>query len=284
VPAGTSVSFITNAASIVNPTVTSTAGIATATLLTEGVVPPTGIVTVLAFTRGEETFFDNNGNGKFDCAGMVLPPCVGSGIDTIVTDDVLEPFIDFRPLPALLATPLGLPDDTACTLPAPSSQCNGTFDKNKPFELFVDNGMTDGLWDAQGTSGIWDNNIFVYGTAPVTFSGPLVSPVVSPTTFDIPNLGEQAFTLEVHDDLFNPLVGGSQISVTSSFGKITGGDITVPDGSSFNQLVDGLTRFHFVLSSTDTLQVIPPQATSIIVTITSQNGTGTFVVASGIID
>jgi len=214
---------------------------------------------------------------------MTLPPCVGSGIDTIRNDAVPEPFIDFRPLPPSLA-PAGQPNDSSCTIPAPSSLCNNAFDPNAPFELFIDSGTTNERWDIEGTQGVWDNNIFVYASTPVTFSGPLVTPVVSPTTFSIPNLGEQLFTLEVHDDLFNPLVGGSTIAITSSFGKITGGSIEIPDGHSFNRLVDGLTRFSFVLSSTDEFQQLPPQTTSIVVTIDSTNGTGTFVVASGTVD
>jgi hypothetical protein len=51
VPPGTAVSFISNGASVVNPSPTDATGQASATLLTEGEVPPSGIVTVLAFTR-----------------------------------------------------------------------------------------------------------------------------------------------------------------------------------------------------------------------------------------
>jgi hypothetical protein len=274
VPPGTAVSFITNAASVVNPTTTDSSGVATATLLTEGVVPPTGIVTVLAFTRGEESFLDNNGNGRFDCVNDGEPPCA-SAVDTVLTDDIPEPFIDFRPLP---------PNDSACSISVPSPVCNNMFDSGKPFELFVDSGTHDGIWDAQGTTGMWDNNIFVYGSIPVTFSGHLVTPVASPTSFAIPDGGSAFFTLEVHDDLRNPLVGGSMINVSANAGTVTGGSITVPDGQSFNQLIDGLTRFGFVLADATPGDTNPPQAVSVTVTVTSPNGTGTFVVASGTID
>ncbi len=275
VPAGTAVSFITNAASVVNPTTTSSAGVATATLLSEGQVPPTGIVTVLAFTRGEEAFLDNNGNGRFDCAGTTTPPCAGSGVDSILTDAVPKPFIDFRPYPPL---------DTGCLIPAPSNFCNNRFDINTPFELFVDTGSLDGVWGPQGTPGIWDSNIFVFAATPVTFSGDLVTPTASPTTFTIANGGSQAFILDVHDDLVNPLVGGSAIGVSVNGGQVVGGDIVVPDGQSFNQLVSGLTRFGFVVADGDAADTDPPQAASVVVKVTSPNGTGTFVVASGTID
>jgi hypothetical protein len=285
VPPETSVSFVTNAASVVDPKVTNSSGVATATLLSEGVVPPTGIVTVLGFTRGEESFLDNNGNGKFDCSPEPNPPC-HSEIDSLgpvvdghaIFDDTSEPFIDFRPL-----------DDGQCTVAPPSNLCNDMFDADVPLETFVDsneNGLFDSLRPApagngfgQGTDGLWDNNIFVWDAIPVTFSGPLVTPVASPTSFAVPIGGSQLFTIEVHDDLLNPIVGGSTISVSSAVGTISGGSITVPDGESFNQIVDGLTRFSFVLSAGE--NVGPPVNTSIVVTISSPNGNGTFVVASG---
>ena len=221
VPPQTSVSFITNAASVVDPIVTNSSGVASATLLSEGVVPPTGIVTVLAFTRGEESFLDNNGNGKFDCFPEANPPC-HSLIDSLGPNDELdnnpEPAIDFRPLPSSLEPDPGK-NDSACTVPAPSELCNNKFDVNKPFELFVDSN-TNGMFDSpppnatgngfgQGTNGEWDNNIFVWSAIPVTFSGHLVTPIAAPTSFSIPVGGSQAFTLEVHDDLLNPLAGGS---------------------------------------------------------------------------
>lgn len=267
VPPGTSVSFTTNAASVVNPTTTTSAGVATATLQSEGIVPPTGIVTVLAFTRGEESFFDNNGNGIFDAG------------DAVITDNLPEPFIDFRPLP-----PPAVINDSACTEAAPSALCNKMFDPSKAFERFVDVNA-NGSWDTQGTSGAWDNDIFVFGTFPVTFSGPLVTPVASPTSFAISNGGAQLFTLEVHDDLVNPLVGGSTINITSSAGTLSGGSITIPDGESFNRLVDGLTRFSFVISDSDVMTTaVPPAPATVVVTITSANGGGTFVVASGTVE
>jgi len=275
VPPGTAVSFVTNAASVVNPTATDTFGVATATLLTEGAVPPSGIVTVMAYTRGEESFLDNNGNGVFDAG------------DSILTDDLPEPFIDFRPLP---------PADAACSIPAPSRFCNGRFDPGTTFERFVDTN-SNLVWDSgtpppstlgQGSHGMWDNGIFVFGTIPVTFSGPTQQPTVftcsSPPCdgFSIPNGGSKSFTIEVHDDLLNPIVGGSTISVTSGAGSISGGSITVPDGESFNQLIPGLTLFTFVLSDSDATTVAnPPTPATVVVTVTSANGNRTAIIASG---
>ena len=268
VPPGTAVSFVTNGASVVDPSTTATSGIATATLITEGQVPPTGIVTIVAFTHGEEGFLDNNGNGRFDAG------------DTISTDNVLEPFIDFRPLPPL---------DAGCSLPPPSPLCNFAFDPLTDFELFIDAGTLNGIWDAQGQSGVWDNDILAWDTATVTFSGPLVTPVATANdsqpvnNFVIPDGGSLGFTLEVHDDLVNPLVGGSSIVVQANAGTVVGGSVTVPDGQSFNQLVTGLTRFNFILLDAAPGEGMTAQPVSITVTVTSPNGNVAAIVASGTI-
>ncbi|MBX3025747.1 Ig-like domain-containing protein [bacterium] len=270
VPPGTSVSFTTNGASIVDPVSTNSAGVASATLITEGNIPDSGIVTVLAFTRGEEGFLDNNGNGRFDAGEL------------ITTDMVREPFIDYRPLPSDLARPMR-PTDTLCNYFAPSSLCNGAFDPDTEFELFIDTGSLDGVWGIQGTPGVWDNNILVFAQFPVTFSGPTQSPLALPTSFDIPDGGGQTFELLVHDDLRNPLVGGSTISVEANAGQVIGGDITIPDGQSFNQLVEGLTRFHFTLLDDTPGQGDADTPVTITVKVTSENGSLSAIVASGVI-
>jgi len=272
VPPGTAVSFITNAASVVNPTSTGTNGVATATLLSEGLVPPSGIVTVLAYTHGEESFIDNNGNGFFDAG------------DAVLTDDVAEPYIDFRPYP---------PADGVCPLGPPSWLCNNRFDTNTQFEMFSDtNG--NGLWDSpattgigQGAHGVWDNNILVFGAIPITFSGPTQSPILADCSpgpcsgFSLHAGESMSFTILVHDDLRNPLEGGSTIEVTSTAGNISGGNISIPDGESFNQLVDNLTRFTFSLSVDQSVEKTANAA--ITVTITSPNGNVTAALTSGVV-
>jgi hypothetical protein len=166
---------------------------------------------------------------------------------------------------------------------APSPFCNGSFDPSTDFEFFIDTGSLDGQWGIQGTAGVWDNNILVFDQFPVTFSGPTQSPVAAPNTFDIPDGGGQTFELLVHDDLLNPLVGGSTITVEANAGQVIGGDITVPDGESFNQLVDGLTRFHFTLLDDAPGEGESDTPVSITVTINSENGDTSAIVASGVI-
>jgi hypothetical protein len=168
--------------------------------------------------------------------------------------------------------------------PRPSRLCNDQFDPDTHFELFIDSGALNGNWDTQGTSGVWDDHIFVHASAAVTFSGPLQTPLLTPSVFAVPQGGAVGFTLEVHDDLLNPLVGGSTISVTSNAGTVIGGAISIPDGHSFNQLVNGLTLFNFVLADNDATDGDPAAPASITVTVTSQNGNGSFVLAGGTVD
>jgi hypothetical protein len=98
-----------------------------------------------------------------------------------------------------------------------------------------------------------------------------------------PDGGGQTFELIVSDDLLNPLVGGSAITVEANAGTVIGGDITVPDGESFNQLVDGLTRFHFTLLDDAPGEGETDTPISITVTIESENGDTSAIVASGVI-
>jgi Bacterial Ig-like domain (group 1) len=95
VPEGTAVTFQSDFASLVDVGPTDAQGRASATLLSEGQSPPDGIVTLLAYTRGEKTFTDTNGNGVWDVGEPVQPlpePFFdenGNGIH-----DANEPFID----------------------------------------------------------------------------------------------------------------------------------------------------------------------------------------------
>jgi hypothetical protein len=104
---------------------------------------------------------------------------------------------------------------------------------------------------------------------------------VSPTSFTIADGGSQTFELIVSDDLLNPLVGGSTITVEANAGQVIGGEITLPDGQSFNQLVEGLTRFHFVLIDESPGEGDAVEPVTITLTVESENGNGSFILASG---
>jgi len=271
VPPGTAVTFVSNGASVVNPTTTDAEGVATATLLTESGIPPTGIVTVMAYTRGEEAFRDTNGDGVFQ-----------SGIDEILNDNRPEPFIDYRPLPVSFGAPA--PDDGMCSIAPPSQLCNNLFNPTENFELFVDSDR-NGVWNTQGESGVWDSNILVSAAVPVTFSGPLVPPTISHPEFAIPDGGSLRLQLRVHDDLGNPLAPDSRISISTTLGFILPSLFVVPDGHSFNQTVRGLTEFEFILGDLTPGDLFTtPDPSSVVVLVESPNGTQSFIVASGTID
>lgn len=67
VPDGTSVNFSVSPGIIVSPTTcTTVASACSVTLTTANAVGRTPFVTILAFTQGEESFIDTNGNNSFD--------------------------------------------------------------------------------------------------------------------------------------------------------------------------------------------------------------------------
>jgi hypothetical protein len=358
VPPKTVVNFQSNGAAVAAQTITNDKGQATVTLLTGAEIPKTGIVTVLAYTRGQKEFLDNNGDGIFDgqcpdgascatdtdCGGEDclarcpdLTACPADGDCTVHGGGVCdtfpvvmcpdgtecpadgnctdhgggtcwdtEPFVDFRPLPVSVTVippaaclfefpppncPLALnfppPNDADCIIPAGENAgtplCNGLFNINLPFELFIDLPPKDGRWIPTKPNNKWDPNLVIFETIPITFSGHTQVPLALPQEFEIPNGGCQDFTVQVYDDLFNPLVGGSTINITSQAGTVFGGAQTVPDGESFNQIVDGLNRFSFELCDSDDTQC-KPQGTSIVVTVTSPNDNITAIVARGSVD
>jgi Big-like domain-containing protein len=321
VPPGTSVNFVSNGGGVVAPTTTDDKGFIAATLVTGQPIPPTGIVTILAITRGEEEFQDNNGNHIFDsqcadgsacttesdCASHGGGPCIsrcpdgsacpltgngagdcathgGGACDVPSQEDRPEPFIDFRPLPVFLAA--AGPNDANCSIAAGPNDgtplCNNRFDPGLPFEQFFDQPPKNGVWDIKPADAVWDNNIVIFESIPITFSGPTAVPVVTNLStgercvagvdcFAIPDGGSNDFSVEIHDDLFNPLVAGSVVNITVDGGLVTPSQFTIGDGESFNQLQDGLTRFAFRVSD-----LVPadfkPKATAIDIEVTSDNG------------
>jgi hypothetical protein len=142
----------------------------------------------------------------------------------------------------------------------------------------------------------------IFATATVTFSGhtarPIVTNVIDPTNpipcvnpdgslvdscFAIPNGGAATFTVEVHD-LYNPLIAGSTVAVTANDTDAILGQITLLDGQSFNQLVDGLTRFTFILKDPNPFDTNLPTNSLIEVKVNSENDSGDFVVGQGTVD
>jgi hypothetical protein len=101
----------------------------------------------------------------------------------------------------------------------------------------------------------------------VLFSGiPTIS--VSPTSFDIPNLGYQSFIYRVYDQNSNPLSSGQSINVSvdgEGIEALGTTDATLPDTQS-----QGWTIFGFTIAETDS--TVKPRPILIEITTSGPNG------------
>lgn len=208
---GTSVSFLTEAGAMDASNVTDVTGVTESIFRTQSpmpliyasanpfiaALPPTngdlvnGDSTIIAITRGEECFVDNNGNGVFD----------GVGTDTfpVGTCDLEEPYVD--------------------------ANDNNMYDAS---ELYLD-GNNNGSHDVG--NGVWDANIMIWRSTQVTFTSQPDQIVLNPPSgFAIANGGSTSFKLCVADLNSNAPMGGSTIDISTSQGTILGGgNIIVPD-------------------------------------------------------
>lgn len=152
--------------------------------------PANGLATIIAVTRGEECFVDNNGNGVFD----------GTTIDTFPPScDLSEPFVD--------------KDD------------DGIFDAGA--EFYVDANQ-NGVFN--GPNGVWDGNIMIWKTIQIAFTGEPTQIVSSPTTFAITAGTGRSFTVCVGDVNANAIMAGSTIAITTDKGTLGGNtSVTIPD-------------------------------------------------------
>ncbi|MDM7914934.1 MAG: hypothetical protein QUU85_06665, partial [Candidatus Eisenbacteria bacterium] len=102
----------------------------------------------------------------------------------------------------------------------------------------------------------------------VMWSGPTIVEILEPSNgFDIPNGGSINITYRVRDANFNPLVGGTSITMSATAGEL-GGDVgfTLPDTQSRSYTMFGGTL------SDDDPETNEPESVTITVTVTSQNG------------
>jgi hypothetical protein len=230
--------------------------------------PRTGVVTVIAVTQGEETFIDSNGNGLFDGPQEFNPR--DPELDTP------EPFIDHITLCNGLPSPAPCP---ANPVNPPVLSGNNQFDPADRFELFVDaNG--NGTWDRP--NGVWDANKPIFATTTVLFTGPTQLSVGvlqadgscfgNPSGFNVPDGGSsRAFCFLVSDPAGRPLVGGSQIRVTTSAGAISGtASLDLPDTQLGGP---GITFFTFAVVDDDPGDIDPPSDALVTISVTSPSGT-----------
>lgn len=285
VPPGTAVSFFTNGGIIGAQGLTDELGDAHTSIKTAAPIPHvgpsrdpndprTGFVTVIAVTQGEETFVDANGNGLFD-GPQEFPLRTSPGLDTP------EPFIDHVTLCNGTSFPTPCP---ANPVTPPVLRGNGTFDPTDPFELFIDDNVNR-AWDRP--NGVWDAEKAIFASTQVLFSGPTVlqvgrfindtcvTPAVDPVNgnpsgFQVPQGGvanRGPFCIIASDPGGHPLVSGTEISVVTSAGVISGTTtVTLPDTQ---QSGPGITLFIFTVIDDDATDTDPPKGASVVVTVTS---------------
>jgi len=130
------------------------------------------------------------------------------------------------------------PGEPVIPVPEPFFDLNGdgVRESNEPFIDLNGNGTCD--LDQSG--GAFSQNIAVFTSIRVTFSGATTATISPPSGFTIPNGGSQTFLLTLTDNFGNPLVAGTTYQIVSSpTGIVAGGSGTVPDGESFGQMIPG---------------------------------------------
>jgi hypothetical protein len=305
VPAGTAVSFFANGGIISPQGVTDERGnadqdgngdivaIKTANptphvgTVTNFADPRTGIVTIIAVTQGEETFIDSNGNGLFDGPQEFDPS--DPELDTP------EPFVDHVTLCNGVSSPC-----PADPVNPPVLSGNNQFDTTDRFELFID-GNSNSKWD--GPNGVWDADKPIFASTRVLFSGPTRlnigrlqfdgscclpsqtcvgvnttrcdgTPITdltgNPGGFCVPNGGTAdrgPFCFIASDPAGRPLVGGTNIIVTTTNGTISGSsNIILPDTQEGGP---GITLFSFTVSDDDPTDTDPPSSALVTINISS---------------
>jgi adhesin/invasin len=210
---GTQVSFFTEAGAVDTSVNLDATGRGDVTIRTQNPMPAivtavtplnrNGHLRVIAVARGEEGFFDVNGNGLYD-----------PGIDTFTAAmDLGEPFVD--------TNDNGVWDGPGCT----QVGCDPTHSG----EQFVDangNGRYDaanGVWDGPGcTQAGCVQNPTIWQSIRLQFTGNL-NCTITPLTFALANAGSQAFTITVFDDFENTPVPGTTIGISATGAIVQGG-------------------------------------------------------------
>ncbi len=154
--------------------------------------PRDGLVTMIAYTTGEEDFVDVNENGVYD------PPAL--------PDFAGEPFVD-------LGEPFVDVND------------NGVHDEEE--NLFVD---VDGDGEYDGPNGVWDENTIIWTPVWMVWTGHLLEAVIEPCDgFAVPYGSSVTFDWSVIDINLNPLNVSADYAVTvEGKGKLAGSQPRLP--------------------------------------------------------
>ncbi len=116
-----------------------------------------------------------------------------------------------------------------------------------------------------------ENQQFIYAETIILFSGRTQITDVSPLTFNLAPDAFQDFTFTVSDQNRNPLAAGTQITISSNNGSVTGDtQVTLDDTQSRTD-----TFFSFRLSNSKP-EDIEGTSTTVSISVTSPNGAATF--------
>ncbi|BAP57341.1 invasin [Thioploca ingrica] len=142
-----------------------------------------GLVTIVAFTTGTESFTDVNGNGQYD----VSEPY----------EDLSEPYID--------------------------GNDNNQFDVGELYiDVNGDHQFNEGNNQFDGPGG-QSPNTTIWQSIKILFSANTAPFQVKPTDFHIPNGSSQSFSIKNIGDIYgNPLVAGTRLKVTTNNGILGG--------------------------------------------------------------
>ena len=255
-----------------------------------GINPRDGWVKVIGVVDGEETFFDENGNGRFDrslntSACPSSPAGVKCECDGGVTNAYSTTIGAGASCPGVEQRSEGFMDQDE---PFVDSNDNGLHDNttsSDPIEIFVDedgsssHSLANGIWDGPDcidpvgsgcsiSKKIWKEITLKYtGDYQIDQIPTYLNCEVSATTFAIADGGNQNISFLMGDENLNPLAAGTTVTVT-----LTGGDgsltgvtsYTVPDLS-----VAGPTNITFNLADGTPGDGVPPVANRIDITTSS---------------
>ena len=190
-----------------------------------------GLVTVVAFTTGSESFVDANGNGYFD-AGENF-------------NDLTEPYID--------------------------ANDSGKFDAGELYiDVSGDGQFNAGNGKFDGPGGE-SQNTTIWTSIRILFSDNTPNPIsVTPISFSIPNFESQTFVVENISDIYgNALVSGSRFQVTTTGGKLGGTTNLILEDS--NRRGMSSITFTLASNPCDKDGCPPPEAVTLMVKVISSS-------------
>jgi hypothetical protein len=198
IPDGTTVYFRTEQGGGIDPSCSTTDGACNVTWVSGGTRTSDGLVTIMAYVLGEESFTDVNANGLFDSGDSLNDDLPEAWLDIDYDgsfDSGLEEFVDF---------------DVDGSYDTANSKYNGTLCSDLTL-------CTDQLVDVRD-----------YGQIVMSTSGANIT--ITPTSINVPSQSLQAVYITVEDLNGNSMPGGTTIAASVTNGSTQGtSSWTIPD-------------------------------------------------------